>query len=250
MVWRSLTRSSERAIVRALRRLGLLLGTVAVVGLLAAGTASAWHRATSEEKEAIRRRGPRRSPWDADIWPLGVRRLRGTAGQLPRLLRRNGTGAMEGIAGSSGCLSTQRLPIARPIAPEVGACRLPQRVRLQPEVLCATGFEPLRGFYSVKPSRCVFHERGRPAFSNYMVALEAIEWVHWGMLAIGHGTGSVPGVGSISVTARLSAPQSVCGHSVFTVARSDIRGNRPPGEARRSTSGSPAIPLTISSETP
>jgi hypothetical protein len=77
----------------------------------------------------------------------------------------------------------------------------------------------LRGSYSVKPSRCVFHERGRPDFSNYMVALDSIEWTHWGTSATGRGRGLAPGVGAITVAVRLSAPQSVCGHPVFTVAK-------------------------------
>jgi hypothetical protein len=99
-----------------------------------------------------------------------------------------------------------------------------QAASARPEALCTTGFEPLRGSWSMEPSRCVFHERGRPIIDNYMVGLEQIEWVHWGATALGHGVSGAAGVGEVEVTVRLSAPRRICGHLAFTLAQFRYQG--------------------------
>jgi hypothetical protein len=106
--------------------------------------------------------------------------------------------------------------LALAVTPPVGATS-------QPQVICisnSTSVETPEGSYATRPHSCNFHERGQPAAAFAMVAMRRIHWSSWSpTVAVGKGKSLVNMVGPVSTKVRLSAPQTVCGHLVFTQAR-------------------------------
>ena len=71
----------------------------------------------------------------------------------------------------------------------------------------------------------MFHERGRPVASAWLVIVKHLHWLHWGRkVAVGVGKEALNMTGLVPVKVRLSAPVTTCGHTVFTRAHFNGRG--------------------------
>jgi hypothetical protein len=92
-----------------------------------------------------------------------------------------------------------------------------------PQIICAITYGPAgqaKGAYRTRPHECLFHKRGAPVdYANTIVASH-LHWLHWGSRnAIASGKEAVNMVGLVPMKVRLTKPETVCGHTVFTEAR-------------------------------
>lgn len=96
----------------------------------------------------------------------------------------------------------------------------PQHRHLQ--VICITKLPPpgqARGAYLIRPHSCNFHQRGKPVAYAWLLEMRQIHWLHWGTkVAVGVGKSLANMVGPTPTRVRLSTPETVCGHRVFTRA--------------------------------
>lgn len=81
------------------------------------------------------------------------------------------------------------------------------------------------GDYVKRPHSCNFHRREKPATYAYMLEMRRIHWRRWGTkVAVGIGQSLANMTGPVQTTVRLSRPEEVCGHRVFTVAHFKFKG--------------------------
>ena len=91
----------------------------------------------------------------------------------------------------------------------------------EPKVVCVTSYQPPRGVYRYKPSKCEFHKRGEYPIAAYATAsVKSMNWKRWGgSRASGKGKFVVNMVGPVPARVRLSKKREVCGLRVYTKLR-------------------------------
>lgn len=116
-------------------------------------------------------------------------------------------------------------------ASSVSASRAPE-----PQVICIStsgSIEQPEGSYAIRPPSCNFHQRGQSATYAHLLEMRHIHWLHWGSkVAVGRGKSLANMAGPAPTKVRLTAPETVCGHTVFTHASFDflrIPGGYGPG---------------------
>lgn len=92
-----------------------------------------------------------------------------------------------------------------------------------PQVVCATTYGPIgkaKFAYRTRPRACLFHKPGTPVDEADLVAGSKLNWLRWDQaVAIGKGKSAENMVGVVPMEVKLTRPQTVCGHTVFSRAQ-------------------------------
>lgn len=153
------------------------------------------------------------------------------------VFKRRATGLWEMLNYADDCSVSHGIGMPVAVQRDLGTVDCPRphhrHRKHPPQVICVEYGG--RGAYRTRPHSCNFHKRGRPVAYAWLLEMRSIHWLHWGRrVALGKGKSLANMVGPVSTRVRLSAPVTVCGHTVFTRARfkfSRLGGGFGPGFA-------------------